>query len=1059
MAEYTNDLRLKEIGTGESSGTWGTETNTNLELIAEAFSFGTEAITTNADTHTTTIADGSTDPGRSIYLKYTGTLDSACTITIGPNTVSKLWFIENGTSGSQNIIISQGSGANVTIPAGHVKAVYSDGAGSGAAMVDAFTNLNLGGTTTVDDLTITDDLTVTDDLIVNGDIDLEGNMDINGSLETDALSLNGTTVSSTAAELNLLDGSSANTVVNSKAVIYGSSGELAGTLSTAAQTNITSLGTLTTLTVDDITINGSTISDAGNLTLDVGGDIILDAGGDDITFKSGGTEFGGIFKNNNDMFINSAISDGDIKFRGNDGGSFIIPLTLDMSNAGRATFNENVIVGGNLEVSGADVTITSNIIHAGDTNTFFGFNDADTFRIVTGGTEALRVDSSQNLFVGKTSSGLNTVGVEFASSGRSRFTRDGGNVAEFNRKSDHGSLVSFNVDATSIGTISSSSSDFVISSSVSDKDILFKGNDGGSAITALTLDMSDAGTATFNHDIKLGDNSEAVFGAGSDLKIYHDGSNSFIQENGTGDLRLSANNLLLRGDDTFIQSEDGSVNSARFNSTTGVTLFRAGSTKLETTSSGVAVTGTITVSDNITNAGAAGSSTVFNEDGTTADFRVESDSNTHMLFVDGGLNRVAIGSASPATDLHISSATPTITFTDTDNNYDATIAGLSGSLVLTADANAEFGTETIQFHTGGSQRATIDSSGNVGIGATPAFSSGSGLEIERSGTATLRLQDSGNKSAEIRMGSDLEFVSINSGSNMVFDATGDIILDADGGDFTFKDGGTTQFQLQNSSGDLQLVNNTQDKDIKLMGDDGGSTITALTLDMSQAGEADFTGALKVGGSIVAHQTNRGVFEYASNIFKIRSYGANAGNGLITFQTGGGGGSADSEAMRINSDGDILFGVTSLSTTGAYFESASNSRMVLSLGTSTTSSSTLAAFKNSNGTVGSIAVSGSATAYNTSSDARLKDVTGSARGLEVINELNPVAYNWKADNKADEGLIAQEVGELVPNAVNQNQDGYYQMDYSKLVTHLVKAIQEQQEQIESLTSEIANLKEK
>ena len=149
MATYVNDLRLKEISTGDESGTWGTSTNTNLELIAEAFSFGTEAITTNADTHTTTIADGSTDPGRSLFLKYTGTLDSACTITIGPNTVSKLWFIENATSGSQSIIISQGSGANVTIPTGQTKAVYSDGAGSGAAIVDALVDLDLTGTTTV----------------------------------------------------------------------------------------------------------------------------------------------------------------------------------------------------------------------------------------------------------------------------------------------------------------------------------------------------------------------------------------------------------------------------------------------------------------------------------------------------------------------------------------------------------------------------------------------------------------------------------------------------------------------------------------------------------------------------------------------------------------------------------------------------------------------------------------------------------------------------------------------------------------------------------------------
>ena len=63
---------------------------------------------------------------------------------------------------------------------------------------------------------------------------------------------------------------------------------MTGTVQTAAQTNITSLGTLTTLTVDDITINGSTISDAGSFTLDVGGDITLDADGTQIYFKDNG---------------------------------------------------------------------------------------------------------------------------------------------------------------------------------------------------------------------------------------------------------------------------------------------------------------------------------------------------------------------------------------------------------------------------------------------------------------------------------------------------------------------------------------------------------------------------------------------------------------------------------------------------------------------------------------------------------------------------------------------------------------------------------------------------
>ena len=168
MSTYVNDLRLEEIGTGERSGTWGTATNTNLELISEALGFGTEAITTNADTHTTTVADGATDPGRAIFFKYTGTLDSACTITIAPNTMSRLHFIENGTSGSQNIIISQGSGASITIPPGDVKAVYLDGAGSGAAVVDAFASLN------VVDLKVQDDLTVTDDATIGGTLGVTG---------------------------------------------------------------------------------------------------------------------------------------------------------------------------------------------------------------------------------------------------------------------------------------------------------------------------------------------------------------------------------------------------------------------------------------------------------------------------------------------------------------------------------------------------------------------------------------------------------------------------------------------------------------------------------------------------------------------------------------------------------------------------------------------------------------------------------------------------------------------------------------------------------------------
>jgi hypothetical protein len=184
MATYVNDLRLKEIATGDESGTWGTSTNTNLELIAEAFSYGTEAITTNADTHTTTIADGASDPGRALYLKYTGTLDSACTITIGPNTVSKVWIVENGTSGSQDIILSQGSGANITIPAGDTKVVYSDGAGAGAAFFDAFASLS------VVDLTATGIVTAAGTSVFTN-LDISGDIDVDGTTNLDVVDIDG----------------------------------------------------------------------------------------------------------------------------------------------------------------------------------------------------------------------------------------------------------------------------------------------------------------------------------------------------------------------------------------------------------------------------------------------------------------------------------------------------------------------------------------------------------------------------------------------------------------------------------------------------------------------------------------------------------------------------------------------------------------------------------------------------------------------------------------------------------------------------------------------------
>ena len=237
MATYVNNLRLKEIATGDEAGTWGTSTNTNLELIGEGLGFGTINIGSDADA-TETVADGSTDSARAMFIKVTSTsLSATRTLTLAPNTMKRVHIIENATSGSQSITIKQGSGATITIGNGDTKVVYLDGAGAGAAVVDAFVDLDLSG----------------------------------GS------------------------------------------------------------------------VNVSTIkTNSGDMTFDCAADIVLDSAGNEVRLKVSGTEYASLRNDSSDFLIRSAVQDKDIKIQGNDGGSFINALTLDMSAAGAATFNNDV---------------------------------------------------------------------------------------------------------------------------------------------------------------------------------------------------------------------------------------------------------------------------------------------------------------------------------------------------------------------------------------------------------------------------------------------------------------------------------------------------------------------------------------------------------------------------------------------------------------------------------------------------------------------------------------------------------------------------------------------
>jgi hypothetical protein len=175
MATYVNNLRLKEITTGDEDGTWGTSTNTNLELITDGFSYGTKEIAADAN-ETFTMPDATADATRSLYLKFTSAVDLTATreITLGPNTVSKTWIIENATSGSQTITIKQGSGATVNVANGSKVMVVTDGAGAGAAVLNANptevggTVTSVGGTGTVNGISLSGTVTSSGNLTLGG---------------------------------------------------------------------------------------------------------------------------------------------------------------------------------------------------------------------------------------------------------------------------------------------------------------------------------------------------------------------------------------------------------------------------------------------------------------------------------------------------------------------------------------------------------------------------------------------------------------------------------------------------------------------------------------------------------------------------------------------------------------------------------------------------------------------------------------------------------------------------------------------------------------------------
>ena len=859
---YVNDLRLEEMATGDQSGTWGDTTNTNLELIAEAFSYGTQASFSSDADATTTIADGVSDPARSLYLKVTSgvSLTATRTLTIAPNTVSKIWIIENATSGSQSISISQGSGANVTIPNGDVKVIYTDGAGSGAAVVDAFTDLNTSGT-----------LTATN---------------------------------------------------------------LAGTLTTAAQPNITSVGTLTGFTSTGIDDN----ADATAITIDSSENVGI-----------------GTASPSTNLHIGS--------------GSTGTALGVLLSRGATANF---FVANDGTKSAYIGVDNTQGFMKMGSLTNH-------PVSISQGNSNAIYIDTSKNVGIGTTSpssdiSGTATV-LEIANS----------NLA---------TLVLNNTSAASWEIASTVNSDLVFNNGTTRATIDSSGNVGiGTSSPSAALHVVDSSGDAF---IKI-EATENLSSSDSILRMTttNTSASAKIQMGDTGDV------------DTGQIEYDNQDNSMRFqtNAAERMRIDSSGNVGIGTSSpdANLEVEGTISL----------------------------------PLFLSRQVNNVGVG-VGVGFRLY-----------DSANNL-TNYASIFGSIEDNTDG-AEDGRLVFQTLEGNSltEKMVIDSSGNVGIGTSSPLrnlhiegtNSDVGLNITKTGTGTARF---------------------------AYDSTGPYILDQDSNPFRILTGNAERMRID-SSGNV------------ITGSTTANNSAAVTL--RQDGTAHVNNVQVANGGGSAGGTTPSIYSPAS--------------GTLAISTN------STERIRINGSGNLLVGTTSqinLSTfnfdsagsRGGIFQNSATAAHTLQVqntnasyadlgggmlyinqsgGASVTGFRAISVYANS---IARFAVRGDGTIYSSNttvqsiSDERFKEnVKNLETGLSEVMNLKPRRFDWKegrgTNQKNVAGFIAQEIETVLPDLVDEFKDGlednemYKTVGYTGLIPTLVKAIQEQQTQIEALQSEINLLK--
>ena len=580
---------------------------------------------------------------------------------------------------------------------------------------------------------------------------------------------------------------------------------------------------------------------------------------------------------------------------------------------------------------------------------------------------------------------------------------------------------------------------------------LFTEDNGGAIVE---LGTNPSGNVTFQ------DNGKAIFGAGSDLQIYHDGNNSFVADEGTGALVLQSN-----GSFTLIQNSSGVAN-ARFDSAGATSLRYNGAEKLATTSTGIDVTGNLQATGYLAVDGASGNTGAGTDrwiggDGTAGTWFYNVPTGSNHYFAVNNANKLAINSTGidvtgtvTADGLTVDGSTAInnpssqqITFSRTGSSVGSGTIGADVAQAMgiwDTDNNkvaAFYQNQDVAFYedTGTTAKLFWDASAeSLGIGTS---SPATGLHLEHSNagatSGTIRIQDRDSQQDANQQTGGIEFYTqdATNPTEGVSTAIKSFSASSSGGAYltlstTDVNTSTLDERMRiDSSGNIRLTGTAPNSE------DNISTINFFN-SSSGINLASITGQRTAGGT-----------NYGSLIFNTTSSGT------------------ASEAMRIDSSGNLLVGTTSPISAGKISAQAVGTNpAIVAQGasdcfqgkTTQTSGNSYFAYWVYNGSaVGSITSTGSSTSYNTSSDQRLKENIADADDAgSKVDSIQVRKYDWKADGShQDYGMIAQELLEVVPEAVSVPEDSEEMMgvDYSKLVPMLIKEIQ-------SLRNRVAQLEE-